>query len=360
MDMPRPRPPHLGREITRHGKSVWYVRVGHGQRIRIRSEFGTPEFDAEYQAALAGAPRRVAGAPTVGTLGWLIDRYREVSAWTNLSMATRRKRESIFVQVLKTAGDQPLSKITTKVIRTGCERRSKTPAQADHFLATMSALFKWATIAEHVKIDPTVGVDSPYARKGDGIPPWTEEEVAAYERRWPIGTRERVWLDVLLYTGLRISDAVRLGRPHVRDDIISIRTAKTGTDIWLRILPELATTLAAGPCGDLTFITGHDGRPITKESFSNAFRKMCRAAGVRKSAHGLRKIAATRAANAGATVAELEAMFGWSGGGMASHYTKSADRKRLGIGAAHKLGNEDGKSIPAPKAKVRDSKRKTK
>ena len=33
--MPRPRPPHLQREITRHGKAVWYVRVGHGPRVRI-------------------------------------------------------------------------------------------------------------------------------------------------------------------------------------------------------------------------------------------------------------------------------------------------------------------------------------
>ena len=28
--MPRPRPPHLHREITRHGKAVWYVRIGKG------------------------------------------------------------------------------------------------------------------------------------------------------------------------------------------------------------------------------------------------------------------------------------------------------------------------------------------
>ena len=56
--MPRPRPPHLQREITRHGKAVWYVRVNHGPRVRIKAEYGTPEFDAEYRAALAGAPQQ--------------------------------------------------------------------------------------------------------------------------------------------------------------------------------------------------------------------------------------------------------------------------------------------------------------
>jgi len=53
-NMPRPRPPHLHREITRHKKPVWYVRVGKGPRIRIKAEYGTPEFDAGYQAALSG------------------------------------------------------------------------------------------------------------------------------------------------------------------------------------------------------------------------------------------------------------------------------------------------------------------
>ena len=47
-----------------------------------------------------------------------------------------------------------------------------------------------------------------------------------------------------------------------------------------------------------------------------------------------------RAANAGATVAELEAIFGWSGGSMAALYTRAADRRRLARGAMHKLAND--------------------
>jgi integrase len=224
----------------------------------------------------------------------------------------------------------------------------------------MRGLFAWATAAELIREDPTARLTNPYVRKGDGIPPWTEDDVAAYEQRWPIGTHARVWLDVLLYTGLRRGDAVQLGRQHVRDGIISIKTEKTNTPVWLRMLPVLQKTLDAGPCGDLNFVVGETGRPLGAESFGNAFRQACRAAGVRKSAHGLRKIAATRAANAGATVAELESMFGWAGGNMASHYTRSADRKRLALSASHKLGNEVGKSIPSPRSKVRGAEKKEK
>jgi integrase len=360
--MPRPRPPHLQRQVTQHGKAVWYVRIGKGPRIRIRADFGTPEFDAEYQAAISGTPRPKKGAPATGTLAWLVARYREVSEWTSLSPATRKQRENILVNVLETAGDKPFVKIAKATIVAGCERRAKTPAQARHFLTTMRGLFGWATKAGLAKNDPTTGIETPRPKKSEGFITWTEEHVEAYEQRWPIGTRQRVWLDVLLYTGLRRGDAVRFGRQHVRDGVGTIKTEKSGftVTVTLPILPVLAETLAAGACGDLTFIAGERGQPLTKESFGNLFRDACRQAGVPGSAHGVRKIAATRAANSGATVAQLEAIFGWSGGRMASLYTRAADRKRLAIEGMHMLANEKRKSIPSPKGKVRAPEQKPK
>src|SRR5580700_5881617 len=128
-----------------------------------------------------------------------------------------------------------------------------------------------------VKSDPTLGVENPPRPKGAGFIPWTEEHVAACEKRWPVGTRQRVWLDVLLYTGLRRGDAVKLGRQHVRDGVATLKTEKTDTEVTLPILPVLAETLATGPCGDLAFICGESGRPLTKESFGNLFSKACRA-----------------------------------------------------------------------------------
>jgi integrase len=340
-EMPRPRPPHLQRQVTRHGATAWYVRIGKGPRIRIRSAFGTAEFDAQYQAAIAGLPARQSAKDdrtSTGTLAWLVERYREPGAWTDLSLATRRQRENILKEVVKTAGKQLIGKITTASIMTGRDRRHDTPDQARHFLDAMRGLFRWAVKAKLVASDPTVGVDNPPRPKTDGFTVWSDDDIAAYEKRWPIGTRQRVWLDVLVYTGLRRGDAVRFGRQHIRNGVGSIKTEKNDTPVTLPILPVLSKTLDAGPCGDLTFIAGENGRPLTKESFGNLFRKACRAAGLRdRSAHGLRKAAATRAANAGATVAQLEAIFGWNGGTMASLYTRAADRRRLAIEAMHKL-----------------------
>lgn len=358
--MPRQRPPHLHREVNRHGTAVWYVRVGKGPRIRIRATYGTDDFQTEYENAVAGRKTTKAAAPN-GTLRWLYERYRETTAWTDLSPATRRQRENILKHVMAGAGHEPLKLITRKTIVAGRDRRKDTPAQARNFLDAMRGLFRWALEADHVKIDPTAGVSNPARKKGEGFPVWTEAEVERYEAHWPVGTRQRVWMAVLLYTGLRRGDAVLLGRQHVRNGVATLRTEKSGETVavTLPILPALDTVLKAGPCGDLTFIAGAKGAPLTKESFGNMFADACAAAGVEKSAHGLRKIGATRAANNGATVAELEAIFGWTGGGMASLYTRAADRERLARRAMAKLEkNETETSTPAPDDVVRAPTRK--
>jgi integrase len=354
--MPRPRPPHLHREITRHKKAVWYVRVGKDRRIRIRAEFGTPEFDAEYQAAIAGERQ---AAPTTnapaGSLAWLIARYRETPAWTSLSLATRRQRENILRQVIDSAGRTLFSTIKEATIAKGRDRRGKTPFQARHFLDTMRGLFEWAKEAQFVESNPAAAVKYPLLKSGEGFPVWTEEDVAAYEARWPVGTRQRVWIAVLLYTGLRRGDAVRLGRQHVRDGVARLKTEKSGGKLGVTIdlQPPLVEALQAGPVGDLAFICGSDGKPMTKESFGNAFSDACRAAGISKSAHGLRKLAAKTMANNGANVLQLNATFGWIGSKQALHYTQAADRDRLGLEGSSKLMNDQRTSIPAPYQKVR-------
>lgn len=349
--MPRPRPPYLHRFKNRHGTMLWYVRKPRGRRVRIRAEYGTDEFDAEYKAAIDGLPViKLVTRTTSGSVAWLWERYRDSAPWRELGGATHRQRENIMVHVLASMGDKPYLSIRQQDIVASRDARSETPAQARNFLDCMRGMFRWALDAQHVKTDPTAGVKNPKRRKTGGFPPWNENNVEAYQARWPIGTKERVWLDMLLYTGPRRGDVCRLGRQHtcmVFDpeiqetiEVISFKTEKGGEliDVTIPILPVLRTTLDAGPCGDLTFIVGCNGRPYTKESFGNAFSAAARAAGVKKSAHGVRKIAATTAADNGATVHQLMSIFGWITEQMALVYTKEADRKRLARGAMHMLG----------------------
>jgi hypothetical protein len=171
--MPRPRPPYLSRERNFRGTMVWYVRIG-GKRIRIRETYGTPEFDTAYQTALERA-RKEPSAPergATGSLQWLIDQYRDTAAWQrDLGKATRRQRDNIFKGVIAVAGNQSYARITKADIERGREKRAATPHQARHFLDTMRGLFRWAYKAQHVKHDPTAGVENPTRAKTEGFRP---------------------------------------------------------------------------------------------------------------------------------------------------------------------------------------------
>lgn len=379
--MPRPRRPHLNREKTRHGNFVWYVRVGKGPRRRLNAEYGSAQFNAEYDAAVVGAPPPELTARTkAGSLQWLYDRYRDSTAWADLSAATRRQRENIFVHVMETAKHEPYAAISRRIVEQGKDRRKATPAQARNFLDAMRGLFRWAKEAQHVKADPTEGVKNPTRKKTEGFKAWDEAEIVKYEARWGPGTRQRVWLHVLLYIGARRGDAMVLGKQHVKNGVLTFTTEKgrekERIEVTRRIEPELAATLAQGPCGDLAFICGERGNPLTKESFGNDFKGACVEAGIPdKSAHGVRKLSATIWAERGATEHELMAMYGWLTPQMAALYTRKARRKLLALNAHDRLGSgsmighnggptlpigtPDEHSIPAPSYEVRAAGQKT-
>jgi len=327
--MSRPRWPHLLREKSRHGRICWYVRQGHGSRIRLRAHYGTPEFEAEYHAALRGEITSKTKGATAGTLRWLWERYCDSSAWTSLSPATRRQRENIMKHVFAGAADAPVSAIDRKAILDGRERRQKTPSQANNFLNTMRGLFDWAVEAELVKTNPVEAVKNLKRPKTAGFRVWTEEEIERFEAYWPLGTWERLAFAILLYTGFRRGDAARFGRQHIRDGVITFIAEKTGTKLTLPVFKPLAEAIAAHKLKGLTFVAQESGEPMTKESFGNWFREACDKADCPGSAHGLRKAAATRAALNGATVAQLKAFFGWTDDAMPSLYTKSADLVKL-------------------------------
>jgi integrase len=244
-----------------------------------------------------------------------------------------------MMHVIAKSGTAAITAIDRSDISDGVDRRSKTPSQAKNFLQTIRGLFEWLVDSKKLAVDPTAGV-SVKRKKTQGFLPWTYEDIIAYEKKWPLGTKERVMLDVYMYTGLRRGDAARVGKQHLSNDVISLPTEKSQgqTVVHLPLLAALKSTLTAGPTGDLAFIVKDNGMPYTKESLGNKFKDACVAAGIlNKSAHGLRKAAATRAAESGATVHELMAIFGWVDIKEAEIYTRAADRKRLAAKAMNKL-----------------------
>lgn len=259
--------------------------------------------------------------------------YRSSPAWRGLSAATKKQRDNLIKPALERAGNQPLEVWTRKFIIASLDARAATPAQSRNFLGTLRALYKWGLSREHIETDPTVGIKIDRLR-GDGFHTWTAAEIARFEQHWPLGTRERLAYDLMLWTGLRRGDAARVGPQHVIDGSIVLDTAKTGQGVSIRILEPLSRSLSATTIGATSFIATETGKPMSKEGFGNWFGEACRAAGVPGSAHGLRKALAVKLAESGASDREIGAILGNE---MAKIYAKKASVPKLSNAAMDRL-----------------------
>jgi integrase len=336
LDMPRPRKPHIQREVTRHKKVFWYFRRGKGPRIRLPGVFGSKEFNDAYEAALNGnsvAPKTKAPK---ASMRWLVDQYYASGRFSQLRPNTRRNHRLMLESVCENGGDRIYAKADAASIRAGVVRREKTPQMAATYVSVMRALFQFAKDNDWISANPVDGVAAKVV-KSDGYHTWTVEEVERYQDRHPVGTQARLALDIMLYTGFRRSDAIVFGKQHIRDGVISIRAGKNHAEITIPVLPPLAESIRKTPKGEMIFLFNAKKEPWKNNSFGYWFADRCDEAGVPGRAHGLRKAGATIAANNGATAFELTAMFGWSSVKMAEVYTKKADRVKLAERAANKL-----------------------
>lgn len=335
--MPRPRKPYTQKETTRHGKVVWYFRRGKEKRIRLPGVFGSKEFNAAYDAALAGGSVEAPPKVSQSTMRWLVDRYYESGRFGQMRPNTQRNHRLMLESVCRTGGKRKFATTTSADVVAGMVRREATPRMAATYVSVMRAVFDFAKDSGWIKTNPVSDDIKARQEKTDGYHTWTVEEVERYQDRHPVGTQARLALDIFLYTGLRRSDAITLGKQHIKAGVIHIRAGKNGAEITIPLLAPLAKSIEATETGDLVFLLNTQKRPWTSNSFGYWFADRCNEAGVPGRAHGLRKAGATIAANNGATAFELTAMFGWSSVKMAEVYTRKADRVRLAERAANKL-----------------------
>lgn len=335
-------PPHVTTERNRHGTRVYYFRVGKGARIRL-PDYGTPEFEPAYRAALAGNPLPRPGAlRAAGSLAWGIAEYQQSLHWRSLGDLTRRRRGATFQQMIDKSGHRQMRDIVEQDLIDAREKRTGGKGHAaNNFLKAVKPLFAYFRERGWISVDPARHVDRVKAVKGTRLA-WTADDIAAYEKRHPLGTMPHLAMRLLLFTGLRRSDIVKLGRQHLRNGMIRFRPGKTETTsevvVTFTALPPLLEAIAATRTGDLTFLQTEPGHSFASgNSFGNWFRDRCIEAEVPARAHGLRKLGPTLAAQAGATPHELMAMWGWTTLAQAELYTRSANREALGETAASKL-----------------------
>jgi len=248
-------------------------------------------------------------------------------------------------------GDCPLEHFNARAVRILRDRRKDRPEGANNRVRRLRRIFRWALEEGLVNTNPVRDVPLLRPIRVGGFPTWTPADIEQFEQCHPVGSKARLALALLLYTGVRRSDVVSLGRQHIRNGELVFRPHKgrnrSGLTLALPILEDLQSIIDASPTGDLSFLITEQGKPFTAAGFTNWFRDRCNEAGLRGlSAHGLRKAGATRVAEGGATTHELMAIFGWLKVKQAETYTRAAERNRLARRAIHLLGTNSVEKFP--------------
>ena len=321
----------------RDSRAYYYLRRRGFPRVRLPGLPWSPTFMAAYESALAG-PRTAIGAERVkpGSVAAVIAEYFDSqSFFTSKSPGTQRMRRGILEHFRARYGDRPFALLPAEWIELLLDE--KPPHAARSWLATLRSLCQFAVKRRYVRTDPTANIKQ-RAIKGDGFHTVTEEEIAQFEAHYPIGSKARLALALLLYTGQRRSDVVRMGRQHIRDGVLTVKQQKTGITLAIPVHPHLQTVLDATPSEHLTFLVTATGKPYGGNAFTEQFRKWCDAAGLpqRCKPHGLRKAACRRLAEAGCSANEIMAISGHATMKELVRYTKAADQARLARNALAK------------------------
>lgn len=320
----------------------WNFDQHRKRRVRFRKNgfstylAGIPwseDFMRQYAAALEGVKAQVNNIGSAhtkpGSFNALCVSYYRSPEFRGLKPSTQAVRRNIIERFRIEHGDKPISRLGRAHVKEIIGAKADTPEAANNLLKVLRVLMAYAVDQEMIDSNPAADVKR-YRSRGDGFHTWSEDQIAKFQERHPIGTRASLALALLLYTAQRRGDVVRAGWQHMKGDAIAVRQEKTDTPLMIPVHPELARALASAPRTNLTFLVTERGAPFTPAGFGNWFRDQCNLAGLPQcSAHGLRKAAATRLANAGCSTEQIKAMTGHKSPSEVARYTRAADQQRL-------------------------------
>jgi integrase len=315
--------------VDDEGRAHHYFRRRGFARVRLPGLPGSPEFNRAYEAAL-GSGREPIGASRCkpGSVNAAVASYFGSRPFKALAVSSQQVRRAVLEAFRREHGDKLIRAMPTKFLRALLDTME--PTTAKNWLASIRALSGHAIETDLIEDDPTVGIKL-RRMSGDGFHTWTEDEIAQFEAAHAIGSRERLALALGLHTGQRRGDVIRMGRQHVRGDLLAVKQQKTGASLLIPLHPELRLLLDTVPATQMTFVQTLRGKPFQPTAFTQWFAEACDKAGLSSACtfHGLRKAACRRLAEAGCTVHEIAAISGHASLKEVERYTKAADQTKL-------------------------------
>ncbi len=343
--MPRKKwlPDNVTDYTDRHGKVRYRYRKTGRKTHCFKSEPGTPEFMAEYRAA-CGEPLVPVVAYAAYTYDALIVDFYGSSRWVQSKASTQKTYSGIIEKFRAKNGHKDVRKVQTGNIEKLIVSKKDTPAAANNLRKALRRLHRHAVKLGWRTDNPVDATDG--FKPGKGFHCWTEEELSAFNNRWPIGTKERLAKELLLATALRKSDVLTVGPKHRVGDRLALHHEKNDSDTSIPMGAALLAAMDAYETSGATYMQTQFGKQYTPGGFFNWFKRACVKAGIPHcSPHGLRKAMSRRLAESGATVMEGRAITGHKTDKEFMKYAESANRSLM---ADNALANLDKRFANKP------------
>lgn len=321
------------------GRLYHYFRRG-DVNLRLPGLPGSKEFMAAYQAALERKPPPIGAAKTApGSMAALAAEWYQSPGFLRLTEGSQRTYRRHLERFLSDHGTKRVAAVEAHHLLRILDRKAETPAAANALRNVLRLVLQHGFERGWRADNPMRDVRRlRYEKKPFAT--WSEDDIAVFEARWPSGTRARLALYLLLYTGQRRSDVIRMGPQHVRGGHIVITQQKTRVVPAIPIHGDLRGELATLKGDHLAFLMTERGAPFASgNAFYNWFMDCAAKAGIPPglSPHGLRKATCCRLAEAGASTHQIAAIVGMSLR-MVEHYTKEVNQRRLAAAAVVNLG----------------------
>ncbi len=335
------------------GRTYYYLNRPGFPLVRLPGTPYSTAFMDAIEAALQGQERAPIGARSTkpGSVKAVWVAFKESADFRVLGVSTQATYRRWGDAFCEKNGDNSLAHLTRGAVQKMMDAKAATPAAANNLLRLLRMLSRFALDRNMLREDPTRGV-RPLRYRSTGFRTWAEEDIAKFEAFYPVGTRERLALALLLYTGQRRSDVVKLGPQNVKASAVHLRQQKTGTYLSVPLHSELKAIIDATPVGHLTFLVAQGSKSFTPAGFTNWFRDACERAGLEKglAPHGLRKAMCRRLAEAGATTLQIMSITGHQNVEEIETYVQAANRQGLSRDAMAKIetGTAIGNSIGNP------------
>lgn len=328
---------YVQRFKDRHGRVRHYYRRKGFSTVALPGDPGSVAFMAAYALAHGRAPKPdPATKVQPRSINALMVEYYRSADFLDLEPQTQKNYRNILDRFRAKYGDRSAVAIAPKHFNGIFHQMADRPGAVKNLRKRLMKAFAVAVELGWRNDNPVKETKS-RKRKSQGFIPWTEAEIEAFERHWPEGSRERLALSLLLYTGVRRSDVVLMGQQHMRNGRISVKQEKTDVPIWIPVHPALQAEITRHGA-TMTFLLTHYGKPFSKDGFTTWFVERAVLAGVLgRTPHGLRKAAGRRMAEAGATAKEIAAVLGHTTLDEVETYTRDADQQKLADGAMAKL-----------------------